>query len=135
MISFGPAYKNTKWNNYKYNITPLTKFAHAHYTVTAAQTHFSGKAVRLALQWPSMSTRVLVRKLAFLCKLLSDQSDVEVISRDIFSSLASVDVYTCSISIIQQCRMLESFLALVPLLDASMNQVKQDLYCPTTNPT
>ena len=55
-----------------------------------------------------MSTRVLVRKLAFLCKLLSDQSDVEVISRDIFSSLASVDVY--SISIIQQCRMLESFL-------------------------
>ena len=70
--------------------------------------HFSGKAVRLALQWPSMSTRVLVRKLAFLCKLLSDQSDVEVISRDIFSSLASVDVY--SISIIQQCRMLESFL-------------------------
>ena len=71
-------------------------------------THFSGKAVRLALQWPSMSTRVLVRKLAFLCKLLSDQSDVEVISRDIFSSLASVDVY--SISIIQQCRMLESFL-------------------------
>ena len=54
-----------------------------------------------------MSTRVLVRKLAFLCKLLSDQSDVEVISRDIFSSLASVDVY--SISIIQQCRMLESF--------------------------
>ena len=70
--------------------------------------HFSGKAVRLALQWPSMSTRVLVRKLAFLCKLFSDQSDVEVISRDIFSSLASVDVY--SISIIQQCRMLESFL-------------------------
>ena len=54
--------------------------------------HFSGKAVRLALQWPSMSTRVLVRKLAFLCKLLYDQSDVEVISRDIFSSLASVDV-------------------------------------------
>ena len=51
-----------------------------------------------------MSTRVLLRKLAFLCKLLSDNNDVQVISRDIFSSLASVDVY--NISIIQQCKIL-----------------------------
>ena len=70
--------------------------------------HFSGKVVRLALQWPSMSTCVLLRKLAFLCKLLSDNNDVQVISRDIFSSLTLVDVY--NISIIQQCRMLESSL-------------------------
>ena len=53
-----------------------------------------------------MSTRVLLRKLAFLCKLLSENNDVQVISRDIFSSLASIDVY--NISIIQQCHMLES---------------------------
>lgn len=66
--------------------------------------HFSGKTVRLALQWPSMSTRVLIRKLKSLSRLLSDSNDVELISREIFSSLAIINVY--GVSIIQQCRML-----------------------------
>ena len=70
--------------------------------------HFSGTTVRLALQWPSMSTRVLIRKLTFLSRLLSNSNDVELISKEIFSSLAAVDVYR--VSIIQQCRMLESSL-------------------------
>ena len=70
--------------------------------------HFSGKVVRLALQWPAMSTRVLIRKLKFLSRLTSDSNDVELISKEIFSSLAAVDVY--KLSIIQQCRMLESSL-------------------------
>ena len=70
--------------------------------------HFSGKTVRLALQWPSMSTRVLICKLNFLRHLLSNSNNGELISKEIFVSLASVDVY--GISIIQQCRMLESSL-------------------------
>ena len=68
--------------------------------------YFSGKTVRLALQWPSMSTRVLIRKLKFLSQLLSDSNDVELISREIFSSLATINVY--DVSIVQQCHMLES---------------------------
>ena len=70
--------------------------------------HFSGKTVRLALQWPSMSSRVLICKLNFLRHLLSNSNNGELISKEIFVSLASVDVY--GISIIQQCRMLESSL-------------------------
>ena len=60
--------------------------------------------VRIALQWPSMTTRILIRKLTFLAKLLSDTKDI--ISGRIFTSLAVVDVY--NVSIVQQCRMLES---------------------------
>ena len=62
----------------------------------------------IALQWPSMSTRVLIRKLNFLCHLLSNSNNAELISKEIFVSLASVDVY--SISIMQQCCRLESSL-------------------------
>ena len=51
-------------------------------------------------QWP----RILIRKLTFLAKLLSNTKDI--ISGCIFTSLAVVDVY--NVSIIQQCRMLES---------------------------
>ena len=64
--------------------------------------------VKLALRWPSMSTRVLIRKLAFLCNLLSDFGNEEKISKGVFSSLASVDIY--SVSIIFLCCMLESSL-------------------------
>ena len=70
--------------------------------------HFSNTTVRLALLWPFMSTRVLIRKLTFLSRLLSNSNEVELISKEIFSSLAAVDVY--SVSIIQQCRMLEASL-------------------------
>ncbi len=66
----------------------------------------SGKVVRLGLHWPSMSTRILIRKLTFLAKLLTTPNDS--ISKRIFSSLAIVDIY--SSSIVQQCRMLESTL-------------------------
>ena len=52
------------------------------------------------------STRVLIRKLKYLSKLLS--SDEDTISTRIFNSVAMEDVYNCSI--IQQCRMLEAHL-------------------------
>ena len=64
----------------------------------------SKKAVRLALQWPSVSTKILIRKLTFLAKLLSNTEDT--VSNRIFSSLAIMDVY--NVGIVQQCQMLES---------------------------
>ena len=51
--------------------------------------------VRLGLQWPSVSTCILIRKLTFLAKLLCDTDDK--ISSRIFTSLAIVDVYNVSI--------------------------------------
>ena len=66
--------------------------------------HHSKTVVRLGLQWPSVSTRILIRKLTFLAKLLSSTDDK--ISGRIFTSLAIVDVY--NVGIVQQCRMLEA---------------------------
>ena len=67
--------------------------------------YHSKKVVRLALQWPSISTRILIRNLSFLAKLLlSDRNDT-VIGR-IFTSIAIVDIN--NVGIIQQCRMLEA---------------------------
>ena len=87
--------------------------------------HFSGKTVRLALQWFSMSTRVLIRKLKFLCRLLSDSNDGVLISREIFSSLATINVY--GVSIIQQCRMLESSLG-TNVLERCLNEPRKASY-------
>ena len=66
--------------------------------------HHSGNAVRIGLHWPSMSTRIFLRKVAFLSKLLHQNKD-SLCSR-IFTSLAIENVYNTSI--VQQCRMLES---------------------------
>ena len=61
-------------------------------------------AVRIALNWPTISTRILLRKLTFLSRLLTNSDDT--MSSRIFTSLAIVDVY--SITIVQQCRLLEA---------------------------
>ena len=66
-----------------------------------------------------MSTRVLIRKLTFLSRLLSNSNEVELISKEIFSSLAAVDVY--NVSIIQQCRMLEASLG-TGVLERCLNE-------------
>ena len=66
--------------------------------------HFSGHVVRICLCWPSMSSRILARKLSFLAKLL--QSEKSTLSSQMFTSVAIIDAY--DVSIIQQCRMLES---------------------------
>ena len=60
-----------------------------------------------------MATRILSRKLPFLSKLLSNPEDT--MSSRIFTTLATEDGY--SISIVQQCRMLE-----VPLATNIVNQ-------------
>ena len=64
---------------------------------------YSKASVRIALHWPTVTTRTLIRKLNFLSKLLSGSNDT--ISKRVFSSLAVEDVYESSI--VQQCRMLE----------------------------
>ena len=65
---------------------------------------YSRLAVRIGLHWPAVSTRILIRKLGFLSKLLSSSKDT--ISSRVFTSLAIEDVFETSI--VQQCRMLES---------------------------
>ena len=65
---------------------------------------YSKLAVRIGLHWPTVATRVLIRKFSFLSKLLSGTKDT--ISRRVFSSLAMENIYETSI--VQQCRMLEA---------------------------
>ena len=62
---------------------------------------YSGRAVRIGLHWASMSTRILLRKLKFLSKLLCPKKDT--LSSRTFTSLAVEDVYNTSV--IQQCLM------------------------------
>ena len=76
-------------------------------------------AIRIGLHWPTVSTRILLRKLSCLAKLLCSKNDS--ISTRVFNSLAIDDVYDSSI--IQQCRMLESVLG------------TDVLACCLTNPT
>ena len=77
---------------------------------------FSTSTVQICLCWPSMATRILVRKLGFLAKLLSPQ--VNSISSHIFTSTAITD--PLNISIIQQCRFLES-ITQVDVLQSCLN--------------
>ena len=67
---------------------------------------YSNNAIRIGLHWPTVSTRILLRKLSFLAKLLCSKNDS--ISTRVFNSLAIDDVYDSSI--VQQCRILESVL-------------------------
>ena len=65
---------------------------------------YSKLAVHIGLHWPTVATRILIRKLSFLSKLLSATKDT--ISHRVFTSLAMEDVFETSI--VQQCRMLEA---------------------------
>ena len=88
---------------------------------------YSAIAVRIGLHWPSVCTRVLIRKLKYLSKLLS--SDQDTINTRIFNSVAMEDVYNCSI--IQRSRMLEAHLGtsvLVMCLNDPSNAVQTVLH-------
>ena len=80
---------------------------------------YANDAVRIGLHWPTVATRILMRKLTFLSKLLSNTED-NMNSR-IFTTMAMDDVY--SITIVQQCIMLKALL--------SMNITIQCLQCPS----
>ena len=64
-----------------------------------------------------MSTRILLRKLSFLSKLLSSTADT--LSTRIFTTFSMNDIY--SLSIVQQCRMLKA-----PLATDVVNQCLSD---------
>ena len=61
-------------------------------------------AVRVALQWPSLHARILVRKLFFL-KRVVDGSDG--VSSEVFKAIAMVNVN--SIQLVKECRYLEEY--------------------------
>ena len=61
-------------------------------------------SVLIGLSWPSMTARVFLRKLSFLCRLLSANDDS--IAHQTFRTIAGKDVY--SLSLIKQCVFLDS---------------------------
>ena len=65
----------------------------------------ANNTVRMALQWPSVRTRVLCIKLGFLLKVLKNENSL---SARVFRSLAVSDVE--ALHLIRQCRFLESSL-------------------------
>ena len=65
----------------------------------------ANNTVRMALQWPSVRTRVLCIKLGFLLKVLNNENSL---SARVFHSLAVSDVE--ALHLIRQCRFLESSL-------------------------
>ena len=71
------------------------------------QKNASGKVTRLCLNFKSMACRILLRKLSFLGKLL--ESRQRTISSAIFTSATISD--PSEVSIVQQCKMLESRLS------------------------
>ena len=60
-------------------------------------------SVLLGLKWPSFHVLILLHKLSFLAKLLSNNSSC--ISSNVFQSLAAID--PCSIGLVQQCKEME----------------------------
>ena len=69
--------------------------------------YHANDVIRIGLHWPAVATRILLRKLTFSSKLLSNYKDT--MSSRIFISLAIEDIY--NISVVQQCKMLEATLA------------------------
>ena len=65
----------------------------------------ANNTVRMALQWPSVRTRVLCIKLGFLLKILNSENSL---SARVFRPLAASDVE--ALQLIRQCRFLESSL-------------------------
>ena len=65
--------------------------------------YHSGDAVCIGLHWPSMATRILLRKLKFMGRLL-DPSHSDTVSSRVFTTMAIEDIY---ISIVQQCRIIK----------------------------
>ena len=73
---------------------------------------FSGKVVRICLELPSVACLLLLHKINFLAKLLSTDNN-SVSSKVLTSAIISDPI---NVSIIQQCRMLESIVG-VSILD------------------
>ena len=81
---------------------------------------YLGKVVQLCLNLPSMACHILFKKLTFGGKLLS--ADKSTISSTLFTAQAIVGPFT--VSIIQQCKMLETML--------NIHVLDECLECPET---
>ena len=57
--------------------------------------HHANDAVRIGLHWPTIATCILMRKLSFLSKLLSNTEDN--MSSHIFTTMAMDDIYSITI--------------------------------------
>ena len=66
--------------------------------------YHSNLSVSLGLSWPSITSRILITKLKFLCRLLS--SETETVATRTLHTLASEGLY--SLGIVQQCIFLDS---------------------------
>ena len=69
--------------------------------------YHANDVIRIGIHLPAVATCILLRKLTFSSKLLSNYKDT--MSSRIFISLAIEDIY--NISVVQQCIMLEATLA------------------------
>ena len=76
----------------------------------------SSLSTRLALRWPSVAARILIRKLNLLSRISSEE---ESTSGRIFSHLAATDPQ--SLQIIQECRSLEGKLNCQGTTDSVLN--------------
>ena len=70
---------------------------------------YSGTAIRLCLELPSIASLVLVRKLKFLSKLLIKDTSTNLSSQILTAGLITDPL---GVSIVQQCRLLEHHLGL-----------------------
>ena len=84
--------------------------------------HFhSNVSVRIGLDWPSVRTRILIRKLSYLRKLV--KNDDEKLSTQIFRAFAVFDI--SQLTLVQQCRYLEE--------SYNTNVTNEILACPRSS--
>lgn len=97
--------------------------------ITCLSRHHSTRAVRLALDWPSMATRILLRKLNFLQRLLSNE---ESIAHNFFVNLSGQDAH---LQLIEGCLFLEAQLGLEGIVEdvrkgnINASELKKVLLC------
>ena len=91
--------------------------------------HHSTRAVRLALDWPSMGSRILLRKLHFLQRLMSSEDSI---GHSFFNNLSSEDSL---LQLIEGCLFLETQLGLGGLSEGvqksriSASELKKVILC------
>ena len=83
VISFGQAYANAKSNNYNYNITAPTKFAHAHYTLNINNVTYSDSILHVLLYKIIFSYYYYYYELIIVSYILSLLSKLSLPLRDI----------------------------------------------------
>lgn len=98
-----PALWEWKQVSYKISTRKLECFqAEIEKRILRLSSYCSGRVVRVALEWPSLTCRILPRKFLFLLRLLNDR---DCISQTLLSSLLQGDY---PIQLIESCEFLEA---------------------------